>query len=82
MRVRDYDGAGHLSWLKGGLDMIGGGTERMGAGEWTVGIKVQEGVSWKDGWLVFTEWDVWFEIRGEGAAISYGRDSGYNLGSG
>ena len=33
-------------------------------------------------WVVlFTEWDVWFDIMGEGSVITYGRDSGYNHGS-
>lgn len=29
---------------------MGGGTERMGQGEWIVRVKVQEGISWKYGW--------------------------------
>lgn len=56
MQVRDCDAAGHLSWLKGGLDTTARGTERMGQDEWTVRVKVLEGVSWKDGWWCFQSW--------------------------
>lgn len=67
--MRDCDGAGHLSWLKGRLDTMGRGTEKMGQDERTFRVKVLEGVSWKDGLWCFQSRVFHLRLRGRGQLL-------------